>query len=308
MQKSEIRKHYFMERYVIIAPKRSARPHKLEKIDKYSNDGCSFCAPGVNDPKIHKTTHEVKNEKGEWEIKVIENDFPALSTDNMKAYGYQEVIIETPEHGVELHDMSIERIQMVIDTYINRYKHALNIPGIRHAIVFKNEGGKAGSSVDHSHSQLIALCLVPPKLAREAGAMDAYIQQHDSCPYCDIIKTEKDGPRVIWEDDHLFVLAPYASENPCTAWFIPKRHIHSMDLLQENEKQSIAKALKQLLKRLDEVEIPYNYFFQNALKREDHHFVLKLDPRPNVWAGLELGTGIIINPIPPEDVPKFYNE
>lgn len=310
LKHSEIRKHYFLDRYVIIAPKRSARPHKLVKTDTYSPDGCSFCPPQVDDPKLHTTTYELKDpdHHGKWAVKVIKNDFPALSLDNIKAYGYQEVILETPVHGVELYELPIEDIKNVFDVYINRYLYASKLEGIKHTILFKNEGGKAGSSVDHSHSQLIALPLVPPKLAREADAMDRYTEKHQSCPYCDIIKSEKGGPRVIWEDEHLFVLAPYASENPYTAWLIPKRHVHSIEFLHENEKDSIAHALKKMLKRLDEVDVSYNYFFQNSLDCESHHMILKLDPRPNVWAGLELGTGVIINPIPPEDVPDFYNQ
>ena len=310
LKHSEIRKHYFLDRYVIIAPKRSARPHKLVKTDNYSADGCSFCPPQVNDPKLHTTTYELPNEKDhkKWDVKVIKNDFPALSVDNLKAYGYQEVILETPDHGIELYELSIEGILRVFDVYINRYQHASKMKGIKYTILFKNEGGKAGSSVDHSHSQLIALPIVPPKIAREAAAMDIYMARHGSCPYCDIIKSESGKPRVIWEDEHLFVLAPYASENPYTAWLIPKRHVHSFDMLHENEKSSIAHALKKMLKRLDEVDVSYNYFFQNSLDCESHHMILKLDPRPNVWAGLELGTGVIINPVPPEDVPDFYNQ
>ena len=308
LKHSEIRKHYFLDRYVIVAPKRSARPHKQQKTDVYSADGCSFCTPQVNDPKLHTTTFELKDDKDskKWCVKVIKNDFPALSLDNIKAYGYQEVILETPDHGVELYELSLEGILRVFDVYINRYLYASQLKGIKYTILFKNEGGKAGSSVDHSHSQLIALPIVPPKMEREAAAMDIYTAKHGTCPYCDIIKREKGGPRVIWEDEHLFVLAPYASENPYTAWFIPKRHVHSLDMLHENEKSSIAHALKKMLRCLDEVEVPYNYFFQNSLDCESHHMVLKLDPRPNIWAGLELGTGVIINPIPPEDVPEFY--
>jgi UDPglucose--hexose-1-phosphate uridylyltransferase len=307
LSKSEIRKHYFVDRYVVIAPKRSSRPHKQQKVDVYSADGCSFCLPGIDDPKKHKTTYEVKNGKGGWDIKVIENDFPALSLDNLKAYGYQEVIIETPNHGEELYDLSLEHIKKVIDVYCNRYLSASNIEGIRYTLVFKNEGGKAGSSVDHSHSQLIALPMVPPKAAREAQAMDDYFYKNNSCAYCDIIKKEQGGPREICSDDHWFVLAPYASEDPYEAWFIPKRHYSSIAEMHENEKESLAHIFKKMLAKLDAAEIPYNYFFKNAIENDNHHMIIRLAPRPNIWAGLELGTGIIINPMPPEKVPAFYN-
>jgi UDPglucose--hexose-1-phosphate uridylyltransferase len=301
---SEIRKHYFLDRYVIIAPKRNRRPHKILRKDEDQLVECFFCPPRIDQNEV--SILEVKGEDHKWLIKVIENKFPALTIDNLKAYGKQEIIVETPSHNTELQDLSLEHIVKVIDVYIDRYKTLTALPGINYTIVFKNEGGKAGASIPHSHSQVIALPVIPPKLKEEAAAMDSYIYENGSCPYCDILKSEKGSSRVIFEDDHLFVLAPYASESPYGAWFIPKRHVHSIEFLHENEKMSLAHALKMVLKRLDDIDVSYNYFFQNSLDCESHHMVLKLEPRPNVWAGLELGTGVIINPVPPEEAAKFY--
>lgn len=308
MKQSEIRKHYFIDRYVIIAPKRSAKPDVLTKTNRYETETCSFCPPGIDDTKKHETTYEVKDGKGGWDIKVIKNDFPALSLNNLKAYGYQEIIIETPKHGIELYDLPLEHITKIIDVYCNRFNFASKLDGIRYTLVFKNEGGKAGASVDHSHSQVISLPMVPPKAAREAEALNDYFYKNNTCAYCDIMKIEKDGPRVICDDEHWFVLAPYASEDPYEAWFIPKRHITQMDEMYETEKKALAHIFKKMLSHLDDVQIAYNYFFKNSLDNNNHHMIIRLAPRPNVWAGLELGTGIIINPVPPEDVPDFYNK
>lgn len=307
MKESEIRKDYFLDRYVIIAPKRNKRPHKIIRKDEDQLQDCYFCPQIVDQPGREKVVQEVK-EDGKWLIKVIENKFPALSTDNYRAYGKQEVIIETPEHNKELHEFSLEHIVKVLDVYINRYRELKETKGIKYVLVFKNEGGKAGASIPHSHSQVIALPVIPPKLEEEAYAVDDYWEKHHSCPYCDIIKKESGTKRVIWEDEHLFVLAPYASESPYGAWFIPKRHIRSIEYLHENEKMSFAHAFKKILKKLDDIDVSYNYFFLNSLDAEHHHMILKLSPRPNVWAGLELGTGVIINPVPPEEAAEFYQE
>ena len=177
---------------------------------------------------------------------------------------------------------------------------------VKHVILFKNEGGKAGASIAHSHSQIIALPLLPPKTIAEAAAYNKYRLDKCSCPYCDIIKEETGKPRVIWEDENLFVLAPYASDSPYGAWFLPKRHVRLISDLTYNEKESFAKAMKVVLGMLDELGISYNYFVENAVNAEDYHMHIKLAPRPNIWAGLELGTGVIINPIPPEYAAKLY--
>ena len=81
-----------------------------------------------------------------------------------------------------------------------------------------------------------------------------------------------------------------------------------MEQLTSAEKASFAKALKQMLVKLDQIDVAYNYFFHNSVNGEDYHMHLKLEPRPNVWAGLELGTGVIINPVTPEAATKFYRE
>jgi UDPglucose--hexose-1-phosphate uridylyltransferase len=182
------------------------------------------------------------------------------------------------------------------------------IKGIKYVIVFKNEGGKAGASIAHSHSQVIALPLIPPEIKKEYEDYGDYRVEHGSCPFCDAIKTEEGKSRVIWEDKNLFVLSPFASQFPYGAWFLPKRHFKSMDEITESEKASFAKALKIMLAKLDQIDVAYNYFFHNSVNGEDFHMHLKLEPRPNVWAGLELGTGVIINAVPPEDAAKFYQK
>lgn len=308
MEQSEIRKDYFLDRYVIIAPKRNKRPGKIIKKEEKSDKECYFCPAVVDQPGREKTIYEKKDSSGKWQIKVIKNKFPAVELTNPKAYGEQEIVIETPEHNKELQDLPLAHIVDVLNVYIERYKELQKIEGISYTLVFKNEGGKAGASQPHAHSQIYALPVIPPKIADESAAMDDYIRKHNSCPYCDIIKAEEGGPREIYSDDHLFVVAPYASESAYGAWFIPKRHVHSMDFLNDEEKKSLAVSLKKILTKLDEIDVAYNYFFLNSLDLESHHMVLKLAPRPNIWAGLELGTGVILNPVPPEDAAKFYKE
>lgn len=302
MNRSEIRKKYFKDEYVIIAPRRAKRPQKVEKVVE-PDQVCYFCPENLTDEEI---TYQDNNDKGDWEIVSVINKFAALSTDNPRAYGQAEVIIETRAHGLDINGFSVDRIVRVFDAYINRYEELRNMDRIKHVILFKNEGGKAGASIAHTHSQIMALPLLPPKVQAEAVAYNRYRLEKSSCPYCDIIKEETGKPRVIWEDENLFVLAPYASDSPYGAWFIPKRHIRLISELNHSEKKSFAKALKLVLGKLDELGISYNYFIENAVNFEDYHMHIKLAPRPNIWAGLELGTGVVINPIPPEYAAKIY--
>lgn len=302
MSKSEIRKDYFKDQYVIIAPNRAKRPHRTGDITETVGI-CPFCPDKLEAECI---TYQSNNHDGDWEIVSVVNKYSALTLDNDSAYGQAEVIVESRKHNIDINEFSIDHIVRVINAYTDRFMNLRKIDGIKHVIVFKNEGGKAGASIAHTHSQVIAMPILPPKVENEARDYNEYRLEHGSCPYCDIIALESDRPRVIWQDENIMALSPYASEAPYGVWLLPKRHMCLMDKLNHSEKESIATALKIVLGKLDECGISYNYFFENAVNSEDYHMHIKIAPRPNIWAGLELGTGVVINPISPEFATKIY--
>lgn len=303
MAKSEIRKDYFRDLYVILAPARAKRPHAPNKVKDDSAANCHFCPDNFKNETI---LYQDNNYDGDWEIVSILNKFPALTLDNPDAFGQCEVLIETRQHGLDINDFSVDHVVRVFNAYIDRFEELRNIDGIKHVIVFKNEGGKAGNSVAHSHSQVYALPLLPPKVASESRAYSTYRLEHATCPFCDVILKETGKPRVIWEDEHVFTVCPYASDSPYGVWILPKRHTRFFGDLTRHEKESVAIALKMVLDKLDECAISYNYFVENAVNQEDYHTHIKITPRPDVWGGLELGTGVITNPITPEFATRFY--
>lgn len=302
---SEIRKHYFENRYVIISPKRALRPDMLKEAPMPPQ-------PEGSDPfdpepqKKEKALYEVR-EKGKWIIRVIENKFPALSTDNPKAYGKQELIIETPLHAKHLNDLSVDHIIKVLETYEQRIKTLSNMPKIKYVAVFKNEGGRAGASIQHAHSQVIALPFIPPLISSDASAMDEYVLKNGTCPYDDIIKKErKDKVRVIFDDGKIFALCPYSASAGYGVWIMPAHHKRTLSEITHEEKRSMARALKLVLSKLDEINLSYNFFLHGSLDLENHHFRMKIEPRLTTWGGLELGSGMAVNPVFPEDAAKFY--
>ena len=304
MSKSEIRKDYFKDEYVIIAPNRARRPQEVKAATTIETGKiCHFCPENFHGETI---TYQDNGHGDEWEIVSVVNKFAPLTPNNLSAYGQTEIIIETRRHGMDINDFSVDHIVRVFDAYIDRFINLRSMDGIKHVIIFKNEGGKAGASVTHTHSQVYALPILPLKIENEARAYGKYRLEHGKCPYCDIIALETGKSRVIWEDDNLFVLSPYASDSPYGAWLIPKRHIRLISDLTHGEKQSFATAMRIVLGTLDKFGISYNYFVENAINSEDYHMHIKLAPRPNIWAGLELGTGVIINPIPPEYAANIY--
>lgn len=297
----QLRKDYFLDHYVIIAPGRTQRPERARPIVHEHE------SPGDPDIVQERGLYQLKNEAGDWIVKVIANKYPALTPQTPAAFGKQEVIIETPEHDVEFSDLSITQIERIFSVYSKRALAMYHLPGIRYVSVFKNDGPRAGASIRHAHSQIIGLPLIPPALQTEALAASKYASEHGRSVYGDIIRWEQGKKeRIVHEDTHIIAIAPYASMNPYELWILPKSDTATFAALTGTERHAIAGILKQACAFLDSQEINFNFFLQDAVMHEQQRFILKIEPRKTVWAGLELATDVIINPVSPEEAAKAY--
>jgi UDPglucose--hexose-1-phosphate uridylyltransferase len=204
--------------------------------------------------------------------------------------------------------LPITHIIEIFQAYRDRLSVLSKLDGIRYVLAFKNDGPLAGASVAHAHSQIFALPIVPPQIAADSDALNHYWEYHDTCAYCDIITWEESQKvRIIAQDKHFVAIAPYASTHGFEAWVLPRRHLSKFGELHADEMQSLAVIMKKLTARLDASMISFNFFLQESLDLQDHHFILKLAPRTFEHAGAELGTGIIINPVAPEFAALWYN-
>lgn len=303
--KSEIRKHYFLDKYVIITPNRGKRPRGVVAKTTFERTGeCPFCPAHIQKDLVIKSYHP-DNKKYPWSIMVLKNKYPVLTQDNSKAYGEHEVLIETPRHGEELSQLSIGKIVKVLEAFKDRMREISKIKNIDYILIFKNEGGKAGATLAHAHCQIFASGLLPPDLSEEFHAMEQYCRVHKQCPYCDIIKKEEKGQRKIYVDDLIVAFAPYASEYHYETWILPRRHIDNIVELNSIETKRFAKVLKRVLEKIYKKELSYNFFLHQVIRKKDQHFYLKIQPRESVWAGIELGSGVVVNSLPPEDAAKY---
>lgn len=304
--KSEIRKSYLLNKYVIITPGRAKRPRDIkEQTVIERTDKCPFCKENIIPDLITDKIPDKNNQ--DWRVLTVKNIFPAVTLDNKKAYGTQEVIIETPDHAKELAGLTEAEIINVLKMYARRTKALSRVRNIDYVLCFKNQGSKAGASIVHAHSQVFATNIIPPDVHEELGLAQSYKIEHKTCAYCDIIKKEMKGERKIFEDDYVAAFAPYASEYHYEAWIFTKRHLDNITKLNDQEFKSFAEALKKILMKLDKLDLSYNFFLHQVISNKDQHFYLKIQPRDSVWAGVELGSGIVINSISPEVAAKFYN-
>jgi UDPglucose--hexose-1-phosphate uridylyltransferase len=149
---------------------------------------------------------------------------------------------------------------------------------------------------------------VPPHIVDKLSRATEYTTQHGNCYYCDLIREKRLAPRRIFHDDSVIAFTPYASIYNYEAWILPKRHVDSITQLTKKEMTSMAKALKGILGGLYHMQLPYNLYMHQVLTNDDEHVYLRVAPRRDFWAGIELGSRLIINTISPEDAAAFYRK
>lgn len=308
--KAEVRKDNIHDRFVIIAPKRHERPHDLiEQPEKpVSSLDCPFCHKDIlkSTPLFLVRDKGKAKKKHSWLVRVIRNKYPAINTDNPKAYGYQEVILETPEHNKELADLPINHIIKVLESFRERTKKLSQDKKIKYILIFKNQGGKAGASLVHAHSQIFAASFLPPHIIDKLTKAQKYRIANGICYYCELLKKEEKGSRHIVSDNNFVVFTPYASIYGYEAWLMPRRHMDNITQLDTKELKSLAKFLKYILTKLNSEQISYNFFLHQAITDKDEHFYIRICPRKEIWAGIEMGSRLIINPVSPEEAAEFY--
>ena len=183
---------------------------------------------------------------------------------------------------------------------------------LRYALLFKNHGEPAGASLEHTHSQLIALPVIPKRVHEELEGAKQYFQYHERCIFCDIIRQERrDAKRVVLEDEQVIAVAPYASRFPFEMWLLPRQHGSHLEHAPEDMYRSLAHTLGSLLRKIDKaLERPaYNFVLHNGCMDETntphYHWHIEVIPRLTRVAGFEWGTGFYINPTTPEEAAEF---
>lgn len=327
----EIRKDPVTGRWVIIATDRSRRPADFSRQQVIPRGGrfCPFC-PGNE----HKTPPEIlafrqsggPNEPG-WTLRVVPNKFPALRVegdfdrqgeglyDKMNGIGAHEVIIETPEHALTLSDMPEKRVEDIFWAFRDRILDLKKDRRMRYVLVFKNHGEAAGATLEHTHSQLIALPVVPRRVQEELEGSRRYYELKERCIFCDIMRQEiNTGTRVVLETDNFLVICPYAARFPFEIWILPRRHFSHFEDSDVPTFRNLAWVVPVVLREIDSVlEHPaYNFMIHTAPLQDPelpyYHWHIELIPKLTKVAGFEWGTGFYINPTPPEESAKFLRE
>jgi UDPglucose--hexose-1-phosphate uridylyltransferase len=200
-------------------------------------------------------------------------------------------------------------VRDVLETYAARLRHWRRDGRFAYGLVFKNQGHRAGASIAHLHSQLVALPAVPALVEAEISRADQFQRETTSCAYCELIQVERRlAARIVFDDGHYVAFCPFASLQPCETWIIPVGHQPAFELAMNGSEslERLSQLLHTLVTRLERLlpEASYNLLLRTAPWSGDcdqiYHWRIELVPRLNAVAGLESATGIFINPIAPE--------
>ncbi len=301
--KSEIRKDYVLDRYVLIAPRRLKRPKQIKETAIIVTSSSPFTPEHLKKTKIIDSVGSGKNK-----IIAIKNLYPAVTPHNKKAYGIQEVIVDVTDPVARLVDMPVEHIIHLLQMYGQRVKAVSKFSKIEYIICFKNEGASAGASIQHEHSQIFASSFIPPVVIEEQKYLKEYYTKHHTDFYSELIKKEIKTRRKVFEDKYIAAFTPYASTYQYEVWIFTKRRVDNIGSLSTQERASLAHILKMVLVKLKKLGLAYNYFCRQVVSDSRQHFCLKIQPRGNIWAGVELDAGLIINPVSPEEAAKEYRK
>src|SRR5262249_30726319 len=155
------------------------------------------------------------------------------------------------QHEPSLAALSPEQVRLVFAAYRDRLLALRQDERIAYAQVFKNHGVAAGASVEHSHSQILALTEVPPALREEFESAMVYWRAHRRCLFGDLVARERAaGSRMVTESEHIVAFTAFAGRFPYETWVIPKRHAGHFDQLSDPELTDLVTTVRSILRRL----------------------------------------------------------
>jgi UDPglucose--hexose-1-phosphate uridylyltransferase len=329
----ELRKDPITGRWVIVATDRAMRPADFirEHVAPVEGRFCPFC-PGHEEktpPEVlaYRPGGGLPNSTG-WSLRVVPNKFPALRVegdlnrqgeglyDKMNGVGAHEVVIETPDHMLTLGDLSEKQVEDVFWASRDRIVDLRKDIRLRYILVFKTHGDAAGATLEHTHSQIIALPVIPKRALEEMEGARRYFDYRERCIYCDMVRQEEEGggTRMILETEHYVAFCPYASRFAFETWIVPKKHSSHFESVEIAQVKNLGWMLRAVIRKVDQVlERPaYNLMIHSAPVQEGamthYHWHMEIIPRLTRVAGFEWGTDLYINPTPPEEAARFLRD
>jgi UDPglucose--hexose-1-phosphate uridylyltransferase len=326
---SELRLDPTTEEWIIIASERAKRPDDyVHQRSKHELPGfspsCPFC-PGNESMTPHETLLYRQQGSNGWQVRAFTNKFAALTPGGettrrleegffteMAGVGVHEVIVETPLHNKSLALLREDDILSILRAYHERYNKLSRHPFAKLIIIFKNRGPLAGTSLEHSHSQLVVTPVVPKYIRTRHEVAIRYYDNHGRCLYSDLMEHElKSGKRIVEETEGFVAFHPFASQRPFETWILPKKQQASFGNVSLKDLEIMTRMLRLVLLKFHQGlnDPDFNYVIDTAPVGDENEpyylWHIRIIPRFTELAGFEIGSGIYINTAVPEETAMF---
>ena len=325
---SELRQDLVSGDWIVIAPRRAEKHlqylKKGERI-KAPIKGCPFENPqksGHGQPIL-----AYKNSNG-WRVQVVPNKYPAFTHKNIQpkiskngpysvveGVGHHDLVI-TRDHHKNFPHLGKLDADLVFRAFVDRYRILTKDPCSAYVSIFHNWGPKAGASIYHPHYQIISIPVVPPDVGHSLSRSSRYFKNFKKCVHCVMIEYEKKfRRRIIYENKGAIIFTPFISREPFELRVFPKKHSpYFEDTNREDLKwvvEALQKALMKIEKRLKDPD--YNFFIHtapilNKEKYKHYHWHIEIQPKISISAGFELGTGIEITVVDPDEAARILKQ
>lgn len=321
--------------WVIFAPSRARRPGEYCVRDSRQSDphpqSCPFC-PGnerLTPPEIDAVRPGTERNAGDWRVRVVPNLFPALQIEENPesrteanalfryrgGCGAHEVVIESPRHNLALHEQPLEQVVLLLQMLQRRYNDLLRDPRFQAILIFKNHGERAGTTLRHPHCQLIATPVVPRLNRLKVTVAEEYYDRTGHGLYTRLLEQElAEQTRVLAVNQNYAAVLPYASHVPFETWILPLHQQATFGAVPGALLPDLAAILRLVLRALyrglDDPD--FNLMVDTAPRGDEGKpwflWHIQILPRLAPRSGFELGSGMPINTVLPEEAAAFLRE
>lgn len=251
------------------------------KVDTIKSEACYFCkgSEGITPPTLYQDSDD-------WSVRVFQNKFPLVPD--------HEVVVHSPSHEKDMEDLSHEQNVNIIRAYLNRVSYYGEQD--KEVIIFNNKGGRAGASIVHPHSQIIAAKGFPGIIEKEKEEALHYNNEKNSCFWCDEWKEAVASGRVIHESTHFVLFCPKASRWSYEMVLVAKQHKPNFGFIDEMEINDLARVLPGALQCYKSCfNNPDRNFWIHTMRYEPYHWHIGFLPHIKVFGALEMGAGIWVS-------------
>lgn len=323
----QLRQNIITGEWVVFAPERAKRPSDYiseVREKKQSTEDCPFCI------RSKKSEYENRIKKFDTpSTYVLTNKYPAFIEDGnictpkktmiegdffaMKpALGGHDVVV-VKNHDIDIYDFPNKTWDDLYATFQKRFKYFAKLCNVEYVMPIYNHGPQAAASIDHPHAQIFASAVVPNSVTRELTHTSNYYATRKHCAFCDLIEHEQDqNTRVVFENESFIAFSFYAAKNPFEIWILPKTHSSDFSTMTAPQRENLSKISRQVFSRLNNTlnDPPLNFYIHSEPVQTEnelpyYHWHMEITPRLSLYGGYELGSGMVIDIITPEQAAEY---